>query len=482
MKNKIFLIPIIVLILFLLFGKNSYSDEGRGVGLFQEKRCIRCHTIGRGKFVGPDLYKVGDKYSEDEILEWIINPQIIYQKLNKMPVNEGYPPMPNLNISHEDAKDITDFLLNNNIKKAVKSGGDIKGKVLNMTKNSAAEGIDVYLQSFIGDKKTGERLSITDKTGRFNFQELKWDNSYSLKIKSEGVEYETAKMVFPPDEDVINLELPIFDASSDDLNIVININHQVIETSNKLLSVAEIYEIENIGNTIYIGEKNTEGDFNKTIKFNIPKEAKKLKFIQGVQGENTIRIGNSVYDTTSFPPGTKRVVFTYELPLNFGNNQIDKDIYYDTKTILVLATESKSNIKVEGLNELDPVFVDNLNYLRWVGENIGPDTKIKINYYSMTLDFKKLELYPIIIFTILFISAVILGFVTIKGKGGVSKYKELIESRQKIIFELAQLDIKHENNEIDSEEYRTFRSELKKSLMLLENLQISSKDPQNKTE
>ncbi|MGI9553279.1 MAG: c-type cytochrome, partial [Thermodesulfobacteriota bacterium] len=53
-------ITITVLILFTFFPflkENSYSDESRGKELFEEKRCVRCHTIGRGQFVGPDLYQ-----------------------------------------------------------------------------------------------------------------------------------------------------------------------------------------------------------------------------------------------------------------------------------------------------------------------------------------------------------------------------------------------------------------------------------------
>ena len=57
------------------------TDEGRS--LFVEKRCVTCHVVGRGVFVGPDLWKVNNKYSKTDIISWISNTDAIYKKYNK---------------------------------------------------------------------------------------------------------------------------------------------------------------------------------------------------------------------------------------------------------------------------------------------------------------------------------------------------------------------------------------------------------------
>ena len=98
-----------VLIFFTFLSGNTYPDEIRGKELFEEKGCVRCHTIGRGRFVGPDLYNIKDKYSEEEILSWTVDPNIIYNRLNKKPENQGYPPMPNFKVPESTAREITDF-------------------------------------------------------------------------------------------------------------------------------------------------------------------------------------------------------------------------------------------------------------------------------------------------------------------------------------------------------------------------------------
>ena len=63
-----------------------------GGELFMENRCSRCHTIGRGRFVGPDLYDISKKYNKEQVNAWILNPEIVYSQTNKKPYNPGYPP------------------------------------------------------------------------------------------------------------------------------------------------------------------------------------------------------------------------------------------------------------------------------------------------------------------------------------------------------------------------------------------------------
>ena len=75
------------------FNHTAYSQDMGGKDLFLQSRCANCHTIGRGKFVGPDLYKVGERYSREDIIKWMVNSQQIYSATGKMPMNEGYPPM-----------------------------------------------------------------------------------------------------------------------------------------------------------------------------------------------------------------------------------------------------------------------------------------------------------------------------------------------------------------------------------------------------
>ena len=69
-----------------------------GESVFIQGKCARCHTLGRGRFVGPDLLGVGDRYSRDDLIRWARDPESIYAERKKKPINEGYPPMPPMNL------------------------------------------------------------------------------------------------------------------------------------------------------------------------------------------------------------------------------------------------------------------------------------------------------------------------------------------------------------------------------------------------
>ena len=388
---------------------NLFAQES-GLQLFTENRCSRCHTIGRGRFVGPDLYGIAEKRGKDEIVKWIVNPELIYESSGKKPYNESYPPMPALNVSEKDAGKIADFLIQNDIQKSSPDSGVIKGRVFNNTDGKGMEGVDVYLSSYIGDRKTGEDLFISEGDGAFKFTDLSWTNSYSLGIKNEGIEYETAKTVFPPDKDSIELQLPLYESTESDENIALNLNHLVFSIDGNYMSVAEIYEFENRGEKIYTGIKQGDNRF-KSLRFNIPVEAEEFNLLQGLDSKDFIKQGDMAYGSTVFMPGSKRVVFSYRVPLSIGKNIIERKVVYNSATILILSPEKQNNIEVLGLKQLEPVNVGGDSYLRWLGQEIAAGTEIKILYSNLSLSIIPKDVYPVAIFAVIFIAMVLIGIV-----------------------------------------------------------------------
>ncbi|HTY80822.1 MAG TPA: cytochrome c [Candidatus Bathyarchaeia archaeon] len=57
------------------FGQGSTSVE-RGKRVFAEQGCYGCHTVGKaGTAIGPDLTRIGAKYSEQSLTRWLTEPQ-----------------------------------------------------------------------------------------------------------------------------------------------------------------------------------------------------------------------------------------------------------------------------------------------------------------------------------------------------------------------------------------------------------------------
>ncbi|HNQ83491.1 MAG TPA: hypothetical protein PKM34_07600, partial [Bacteroidales bacterium] len=56
-----------------LFARKSVAQASDGAQLFQI--CGACHTIGKGKLIGPDLYKVTERRDRAWLIPFIRNSQ-----------------------------------------------------------------------------------------------------------------------------------------------------------------------------------------------------------------------------------------------------------------------------------------------------------------------------------------------------------------------------------------------------------------------
>ena len=80
------------------------SPEGQQA--FEHLSCPSCHIAGGA----PSLAQVGSKYDRQTFVEWLSDPEAVYARLGRKPLNPGYPTMPRQPISHHDIEMISYFL------------------------------------------------------------------------------------------------------------------------------------------------------------------------------------------------------------------------------------------------------------------------------------------------------------------------------------------------------------------------------------
>lgn len=107
MKRKTFM----PLVLLAMFGSSSIAQDGEQ--LFKTN-CSVCHSIGKGKVVGPDLKGVNDRYKEDWLIKWTQSSQAlvksgdpiavqVFNDNNKMVMND-------FALSDEEVKSILGYI------------------------------------------------------------------------------------------------------------------------------------------------------------------------------------------------------------------------------------------------------------------------------------------------------------------------------------------------------------------------------------
>jgi cytochrome c2 len=120
---KFSVISLVILVAFILAfpfytrgdeKKSNHKEETyeEGKELFQSKGCTGCHTIGKGKLVGPDLKGVTQRRSEDWLKKWIKSPDtmILTDPTAKELLKQYLTPMPNLGLTDEEVNALISYL------------------------------------------------------------------------------------------------------------------------------------------------------------------------------------------------------------------------------------------------------------------------------------------------------------------------------------------------------------------------------------
>ena len=374
--------------------------------LFVEKRCVTCHVVGRGRFVGPDLYDVVGKYSDQEILQWIQNPQAIYREYSKMPINDGYPPMPYLGINESDAKELLVYI--KKTKSIVNKGTKVRiyGSVKNFSIDKFINAQEVQLELVMADKVKSIKKVLT-KNGKFNFDKLIGNIAYRIKIFYDGIEYSTDKFYFLPRENNKVVDLIVYDSTQNIANISVNSAHLIInyEEDSSSIIIAEIINVENQSKSIFVGPNSFSEKVRKINSYSLFSGISNLGFPH--IGEDTFIISDTkVTDTLPMPPGNRRIVFTYGKELNLFSTKIGKTFMNDIDSLTIIVPESKLSLKVEGLEytkkktEIKELADEKYSTYSIVNIKKGDVISLQFKKYDFLLDTKTIVGFIFIFFLV----------------------------------------------------------------------------------
>lgn len=144
-----------ILLLSTVF--SSYSQEGETIF---KSTCTACHTIGKGKLVGPDLKGVNKKFPEKWLIDWIRSSQTMVQKgdakAKKIFEENFMVPMPDNNLTDAEIKAVLAYIKSQSVE-AVKPVQGTKPK------SSTEANISNQSSSDITAKQTDSNEAISNE-------------------------------------------------------------------------------------------------------------------------------------------------------------------------------------------------------------------------------------------------------------------------------------------------------------------------------
>lgn len=141
-----------------LIGGSSLMFAQDGASLYKQT-CSACHSIGKGKLVGPDLAGISEKRTEDWIISFVKNAQALGETdadAKAMIDEYGYP-MPNQNVSDDEIKAIIAYINENSpaattSEEAIETAEEIVEDPALDPANASVEDITAGISLFDGNK------------------------------------------------------------------------------------------------------------------------------------------------------------------------------------------------------------------------------------------------------------------------------------------------------------------------------------------
>jgi cytochrome c2 len=149
MKTK--LIIAAIAIIAIPFTKSNAQDGGQ---IFKTN-CGACHTVGKGKLVGPDLKGVQDRHTEEWIHKWVKGSQAMVKAGDKDAVklfnDNSQIPMPDQTVSDNDITAILAY---------IKTGGEpvvaaAPAQSSSSVQSTGVDNITAATQKVADDEKAG---------------------------------------------------------------------------------------------------------------------------------------------------------------------------------------------------------------------------------------------------------------------------------------------------------------------------------------
>jgi mono/diheme cytochrome c family protein len=97
---------IVVCVALGLFAAFYNWQVWSGEKAFTRRGCANCHLAGGG----PNLSSATSKYSRSELVEFIHDPEVVYKKRGKKPLNYGYVGMHKVKASDTEISNIAAYL------------------------------------------------------------------------------------------------------------------------------------------------------------------------------------------------------------------------------------------------------------------------------------------------------------------------------------------------------------------------------------
>lgn len=353
------------------------------------------------------------------------------------------------------------------------ANGVVEGRVINGTEGSGqVAGQDITLKTYLDDTEVAEATTSTDAEGRFIFTALATESDYSyyITIIFQEAEYNTERIVFSQGETTKSVEMTVYDATSSDEAIRVEIAHTVIYIDSGRLLVREFYLFTNDTDRTYIGLKRDAADeIRQTLRFILPDGATGLQLAPtGDLMECCILDSDDGFvDSMPVFPGFRNIAYSYSVGFS-GDYTFMRRVGYPTGLYELLVQDVGVRVTSDQMVTIGSLDFEGMrfNNLSSQGLAVGDVLVVNISDLPQAGD-RGTVMWIVLVLGLLTFGFLLRYLLRRKKLQPAIPGERLDQRRQSLLVEMARLDDEFGAGKIPLERYRRLRQAKKAQLVEL---------------
>ncbi len=316
----------------------------------------------------------------------------------------------------------------------------------------------------VSERKQGPVDSMkSDARGRFHFRVAHPDSgaAFVVSAKWQGIGYFSE----PLGQDSGDAVLAVFDTTVGGPPLGIGIRHVVITKGDAgKHRILDIYQVENTGTMTRVGADSNAAVWTARLPAGV---------ISPQPGEGDIPatavsfVGGQISVAAPFPPGTKQVVVTYDLPA--AQRTLEVPVDQNTGELEVLVEDSTVNVG-GNLQPAEPVTIENRTFRRFTAEDVVAGSAPRFTFGAPPFDLHRYTWIAVAAAGIVLLLGAWYALQRRPARSAEGASTDLsFDSDERLIAQIAALDDKFEGREPETEpatwsNYQQRRAALKAEL------------------
>ncbi len=226
----------------------------------------------------------------------------------------------------------------------ISGDGVIVGRVVQGTAGATLSAAQpVTLMAYMNFAPVAMLTTTTDLDGGFAFEQLATitDVVYFVGTSYADVAYGSDLLALSPLTPTLELEIPVYETTTDPSQLRVSRMQWVIDHQPGALHARQIVLIANMGDRTVIGRPVDGVDAPVTAVIPAPINVGGLTFQDGALGARYQQVGNVIYDTTPIRPGrqSRQVLMGYAIPYTDTAAALTTDFAYPVDALTVLVAD-----------------------------------------------------------------------------------------------------------------------------------------------